>query len=266
MNWRILSMYVALLWSSAAFCAPSPEDLAAHKVAGERLVLWIRTAQKNRDYSLLKTPETVGLIKEVSDAARILRTGAYKPAEIQSLLDTCAHATMASVLLVGVNPTAQLTPPAAEQHEQAETVAAMDRNAVLYQDELKQLQPFMVRCMAKVIPPLTAFTASLKPEELTDVRRQGIVMIRSGLMQVYPGVLQMVVDPRYRNDFKTALLEALAETSVHFATVMQLPERQRLHDSIAAAAARATSAQQIHLTRIAHALSADTCEGLCAVR
>lgn len=263
---RRLGMFVMMLWSSAAFCEPSLEDLAAHRVAGQRLILQIQTAQKKHDASLLKTPETVRLIRVVSDAAHILRSGSYSPGDIQGLLETCYGAIMASVLLVGGDVNAQQTPSPAPHLKQAETVALMDHNAVLYQDELQQLQPFMVRCMAKVIPPLTAFASSLEPAALTDVRRQGVVMIRSGLLQVYPGIVQMMGDPRYSDDFKTALLEALAETSEPFASVMQLSERKQMHDSIAAVAASATGTHQTQLSRIAQALSADTCEGLCAIR
>lgn len=142
----------------------------------------------------------------------------------------------------------------------------MSRNTVVFQDELKQLQAFLVRCMARTIQSLTEFALSLKHGELTDVRRPGIAQMGSFLWQVYSDALQMLADPKIRDDFETALLEALAETSAHHASAMPLSERKQMHASMAAAAARATGTIHVFLSRIAEALSANTCEGLCAIR
>ena len=266
MNSRTLGMCVVLWWSSVAFCAPGPADLAAHKEAVARLVQLIEGAQEKRQVSLLKTPEAVRLIKDVSDIAGVLRPGSYTPAEIGPLIHTCGGANKASVALLLFGLTGQTSQPVPKAQAKAVMAALIDRNSVVFQDELKLLQPFLLRCMAKAIQPLTAFTSSLKPAELTDVRRQGIAQMRSGLLQVYTGVVQMVFESRYREDFKAALFEALAETSEHFSAVMQLPERQLMRDSIMAAAGHASGADQVYLTRLARALSSETCEGLCVVR
>ena len=101
-------MCVIPLWSSAAFCTPSPDDLAAHKEAGARLAAWIETAQAKGQISLLKKREVMRLVKSVSDAARILRAGSYTSAELGTLLDTCDVANRASVSLMLFDPKAQL--------------------------------------------------------------------------------------------------------------------------------------------------------------
>jgi hypothetical protein len=254
---------VILLWSSAALCAPAANDLAAHKDAGTRLVTLIEAADKT---SQLKTPQVTALVKRVSDDARMLRQASYTVADLGVIDDVCGTANKASVSFMLFGLKSQVNPADPQQQAQQKLIALMNQNTVVFQDELEKLQPFLLRCLAREIPLATQFVASLKPEELTPVRIQGLMGIRSGLLQVYSGVLQAANDTRFREDYRTAMLSVLAETSARFASVMDLSLRRRLLDAAQAAASKASDPYKPYLTRIATGLSSESCDGLCAVR
>jgi hypothetical protein len=266
MKLRAPLMCVILIWSSAEFCAPSLDDLVAHKEAGARLTALIQTAQEKNQISQLKKPEVMSLVKSISDESRVLKPGSYTSDELETLLDICDVANRASVSLTLFDLKTHLNQTMTQPQLQAEAVALTSRNTAVFQDELKELQPFLIRCLAKEIQPMTQFMASLKPADLTDVRRQGLAQLRSGLLQIYSGALQAANETGYRDDYRIALLAALAETTVHFVSIIQLPERKQLHDLVTIASSKIGASYKVHLTRIANALSNDICEGLCAIR
>jgi hypothetical protein len=255
-----------LLQSSTLLAAPTANDLAACKEAGARLTAMIETAQRSGGaISQLKSAEVMRLVKIISDEDRILRADAYPVTEMESLLDTCDVANKASVSLMLFNLKTRLDPTANQQQTQAAVIQLASENIAAFQDELEEIQPFLLRCLAKQVQPMVQFIATLKPAELTAVRRQGLAGARTGLLQIYTGALQAANDPRYREDYRLALLGALAETSVHFARILELPARKELRDSMKGAASKSAGAYKLHLTRIADSLNNETCEGLCRI-
>lgn len=265
MNCKIPWMCMALFCGSTALCAPSPVDLAAYQNAGARLLTLIATAEEKGQVAELRTPEFMRLVKIVSDEERVLRKDPYPINELGSLFDTCDVANRVSVSLSLFGLKGRLDPKKTGQEMQAAIVSLANSNIVAFQDELKEVQPFLLRCMAKEVQPMTQFMSSLKPAEFTEVRRQGLVQSRSGLLQVYAGALQVANDATYRDEYRISLLAALAESSAHFASVMELHTRRELRDATRIAAFKATGAYKVHLVHIGQALSNETCDGLCAI-
>jgi hypothetical protein len=246
--------------------APTADDLAAYKEAGARLTSLIETAQQRGGaINQLKSSEVTRLVRVISDEDRILRADAYPVTEMESLLDTCDVANKASVSLMLFNLKAGLDPSANPQQTQAAVIKLANENVVAFQDELREIQPFLLRCLSKQVEPMTQFIATLKPAELTDIRRQGLVGARKGLLQIYTGALQAANDPRYREDYRLALLGALAETSAHFARILELPARKELRDATRVTGSKSAAAYKPQLTRIADSLSNEACEGLCRI-
>lgn len=266
MRCGVLWACATLLWSSSTAAVPSPSDLAAYKNAGARLISLIASAQERREIAQLKTPEATRLLKAVTDEERILGAGSYAADELGTILDICDVANKVAVSLMLFDLWARVDPKKSEREIQASVVSIMNSNIVEFQDELKELQPFQLRCLAKEVAPMTEFVSSLKPVEFTEVRRQGLVGVRSGLLQIYSGALQAANDARYRDDYRVALLAALAETSAHLVPMMELPVRKDLRETARTAAVKATGAYRTHLTHITKTLSEETCDGLCAIR
>jgi hypothetical protein len=256
---------VILLWSVTAQCAPGANELAAYKDAGARLGVLIASAQDARDRQQLKTPEVMSLVRTISDEERILGTGAYSMAELDTLMEICEVANKAVVSLALFDLKSQLDPKGTPEQTQAAAIPLMTRNIVAFQDELKEIQPFLFRCLARQIPPMTQFIASLKPAEFTDIRRQGLRGARSGLMKVYFGAIRAGTESGIRDDYRNAVLTSLAETADAFASIVEVPARRKMQEAMLEAAAKATGEQKLYLTRIATAFGGEQCDGLCAI-
>lgn len=255
--------------SAAALSAPSADDVLAHQQATADFTALIETAQQSGQAAALQTPEAMRLVNVISDDARMLKTGTYAPAELGPLLDVCGRANRSTMMLALFDPHAVAQPNTAHPKPaqlQAQMTERMNRNTLLFQDQLKALQPFLVRCMAKVIPPMTEFTQALPAADMTETRSQGLARTRSGLLQVYAGTLLLANDTAYRTDFRLALLAALAENTTDFVSVVPIPKRRQLLDATQAAAAKASAPYKANLTRIAESLDNGVCVGLCAVR
>jgi hypothetical protein len=195
----------------------------------------------------------------------MLRAATYTPADIGGLMDICAVTTKATVSLMLFGLKSHLNPTQTPQQMLPEVVALANRNTIAFQEVLQQLQPFQLRCLAKEVEPLTAFVASLKPADLTDIRKQGLAQVRSGTMEVYTGGLLAANDTRLGAQYRASMLATLAETSGRFATILELPVRRQLRDSVRTAASQAPDAYKGYLVRIADSLSSETCDGLCAI-
>lgn len=260
-----LMLLVFALWSSTAFGVPSTADLDAYKEAGARLLMLIEAAENKKDIKQLKTPEVMGLVSHISDESKVLRTDQYAASEIETLSDICDVANRVSKSLIRFDLKANLDPRANQQQIQALQIAQMNSNSLIFQDELKDIQSFLLRCLAKEISAASLFVASFKPEEFTDVRRQGLAQMRLGLSMVYTGAVQSATDTRYSDEFRLSLLAALAESSDSFASVTELTVRRQLHAMVVAAATKAEGQYKHHLERIAGSFSGQTCELLCSI-
>jgi hypothetical protein len=257
---------VMLLWSSTALCAPSADALAGYKDAGARLAALIASAQDAKERQQLKTPEVMSLVATISDEARMLGTGAHSMAELGTLMEICDVANKASMSLTLFDLKSHLDPKGTAQQQQAAVIPLMNSNTLAFQDELKELQPFLFRCLASQVPPLTEFILSLKPADFTAVRREGLLGARSGLMQIYVGALRVGSEGQVRDDYRHAVLEALAETAATFASIVELPTRRKVHEAMLVAASKATGPDKLHLTRIATAFGDVRCDSLCAIQ
>lgn len=263
---RWMCVILSMLWSPVLLCSPSAADLAVYKQTGERLVSLIEAAQAERGVPQLKTTEVMDLIRGMSEESRILRRGSYPESEVGTLIEVCGLANKVSVSLVLFELNEHISAGASQAETRAKVFALMHRNTLTFQDELQVIQPFLLRCLAKQLSAVSQFAASLSAEEITDVRRQGLATMRSGLTQLYVGVVVTANDARYSDAFRLSLLTALAETSGVFASAIELPVRRQLHETARIAASQSDQPYKRLLSRIVRALSRESCEELCAFR
>jgi hypothetical protein len=144
-------------------------------------------------------------------------------------------------------------------------VPIVTNNTLAFQEELTKLQPFLFRCLARQVPPITEFILALKPVELTAVRRQGLSQMRSGIVQTYAVALGVATEARCNKEYRLALLLSLAETAGSFATIMQVSDRKRIADSLSAASLTAQEPCKVWLDKIASKFYSRRCEGLCKI-
>lgn len=253
----ISAFCLAMLWVAPAAADPTAADLAAHRAAGEQLGALIGGAREQGDRPDLETAEAAGLIEIISNAQKVLRPGEYDPDELGDLLAVCQVANQVAVGLVlfGVTPEQMARP--------GEVATVASRNTEAFQSQLARVQPFLLRCLAKEVPALERFMATLAPEEMTDVRKDGLKQARAGIFQIYVGTLQAANDVRYREDYRLALLSALAETSDRFVSIITPEVRRELLGLVRAAADQAQGPSEVHLGEIARQLADESCGSLC---
>jgi len=137
------------------------------------------------------------------------------------------------------------------------------RNLLTYQDELSELQPFEIRCMARQTPLLARFIERLKPEEITPVRLRGLEQGRRGIDGFFLGTLISANDISLSEHYRASILKALAETASEFVPIMKQDEREKLELTARTATNNAPVSLKGYIEAIAKNLAQSTCEGLC---
>lgn len=263
---RLLLLMAVSLYSASALCAPDQSELAAYNHDIDQLMMRIDAAQEAGDPSKLKTPEIMSLALSVSDEDKLLRSDGYPVAELPTLLGICnaTNKVLTSLMMFGLKE--EVDSSQEMEQVQARMVALSERNMLFFQDELREIQPFQIRCLARQVHPLSEFVASMPSEQFNDVRRQGLAQMRTGFVQMYTGTFQASTDNRYRGDYRLELLEALADSSDALSSALGLDTRKKLKESARVASGNAPEPFKDDLERIIDSLGAKTCEGLCTVR
>lgn len=241
-------------------------DVALYRQTSERLLALIEAAQADGDPSRLRTKEVLALVGSVSSDSAVLESSVSGEFELEMLTEICGLANKMSVTLLFFGAKAHISSVATQEQMQTELLSLMTRNTLDFQDHLKELQPFLLRCLARKLPALSQFVAELRPDEITDVRRQGLAKLRSGMTQLIVGGIAAANDSRYSERYRLSLLEALAETSPVFAQSMEPAVRQQLHALTSAAASQAQRPYKRPLDQMERALGASSCNALCALR
>jgi hypothetical protein len=257
-----LALAAATVAAQAQEAAPAT-PAAAYQAAGGRFATLVAAAEAADSPALLQGGEGAQLVAELADAPRFLEGRAWDVPQLGELLDLCARSNQAVTALAQFELKSRVDPKAAPQKQEAQAAALFERNARTFAAELAQLQPFLIRCETAEVAPMTRFVAGLKPEQLTDARRQGVVQFRGGLAELFGGVLRGAADERYDEAYRRAVLEALARGAPELAGAMQVAQRQALWPEAEAARKAVPEDFGPALSAVTAALRDVRCEGLC---
>jgi hypothetical protein len=168
-------------------------------------VALVSAAELSHSRKPLQGKEVAFLVSELSDERRFLRSGAYAAGEIGRIVELCGMADQAMMSLALFDLKSHVDPKGNPQAVARQTIALMEANAQAFGTQLEHLHPFFVRCTAKEVPPIAEFTVSLKPEQLTEERRKGLEQVRTGMVELFVGVLRCVNDSKYDERYRAAL-------------------------------------------------------------
>ncbi|MDO8926873.1 MAG: hypothetical protein Q7U94_08190 [Sideroxyarcus sp.] len=227
----------------------------------------------------LSDTESAKIISVLSDSERFLNAASFQLADLEALGAVCdkAQSVTAPYLFLGLFDLRKELDSEKDPQVAAKKISALvEKNTLTFQDELERLQPFTFRCLAKQIPLMAQFLASLPSEQLTDVRRAGARQMRGGISQMYLGVLQLANSNVYSFSYRIKLLEALAETAPVYSSALTPDARKQISDFafyaktiatlIPASAPSGDSANVVKfLSQISDAMAGSTCEKLCAI-
>jgi hypothetical protein len=255
-----------LAWSGIAASAPPVEILNAYREAASRFSSLIAEAEAGKKASQLRSPEFEKLVGILSDEQTMLVAGTDPKEGIGADLEVCGIVNKAVASLALFDLKDNIAKTEDQQKLMSDFNGMMNRNVLMFQDELKALQPFLFRCMAKAIPKLERFVASLDREQLTDVRRGGVVKMREGILMTFDGGLAAANDATLREDYRSALLSVLAETAEAYASVMKLPERKKIAEAMGSAALSGDERYKPYLILIARAFRSEECSAICKIQ
>ncbi len=244
--------------------AQNPTQRAqAYLDAGAQLDQRIARQATQKHMPRITEPETAALLAVLSDRDRFLESAPYGVGDIGELMAICGEANRVTMAYALSGLKEQMDGTADAEAITRQMVQLMARNIQSYQPELEQLQPFLLRCLARQVQPMADFMATLPAQELTPVRMAGLQQLRGGLMNAYAGHLQSVDNPALSMSYRTRLLGALAENSPLFAAALLPASRQHIAQAARALLDKAPADSRADLQAIAVAMDTTDCTGLC---
>jgi hypothetical protein len=261
-EWSKALLFLWLFIGTIAIAAP--QDIDQYLEASAKFEALVSESAKQRKMPRLKEKQAADVIFVLSDIQRFLNSYTYQIKDVDLLMDICGKANAAVMSYALFNLEANLDKRDDPQLIALKVQKLMERNIQTFQDELARLQPFQIQCMATGIPLISEFVESLKPEEMTDVRRDGLKKWRYGVFGMYVGWLQSINNPQLSKSYRLIILQSLADTASAFAPSLQLPVRKQILDF--AKSVQSVSSNDFHLplAKIIQAMSDMSCEGLCA--
>jgi hypothetical protein len=203
------------------------------------------------------------LIATLSDSHHFLDTTTYHLKDLNVLLDMCGNANAAVMSYALFDLKNTLDPKSDQTTIQLQIAKGIERNTLIFQDELELLQPFMIRCVAKQVPLLNEFAASLRPEEFTENRHAGLQRFRNGVFAIYSSVLQTTNNSLLRESYREKVLQAVAENSALYSSTLKPEERRKILDLAKSSQAATPGFLQKYFDKITYAMAEVSCDGLC---
>ena len=265
MNRRMIWVLPLLAWSGIAASAPPAKALSEYREAASRFSSLVAEAEAGEKVPQLRSPEFKKLVEILSDEQTMLAASTEPEDDIEADLELCGITNNVIVSLALFDIRGNVPKTEDQQKLMSNFEVMMSRNLLIFQDELKELQPFLIRCLAKAVSKVDRFLGSLDPDQLTDIRRRGVVKMRKGILMTYSGGLAAANDTTLREDYATALLSVLAETAEAYASMMPLPERKKIAEAAGSAALSKDEQYQAYLISIARAFRSEGCSTICKI-
>lgn len=262
MNKYILAIVAIFSCSSVATFAQDTNDYFS---ATQELEQLIRTDAQKRTMPRLENSRVAELISILSDSHRFLDSKKYHVKDIEELIEICGGANNAVMAYSLFDLRNRIDPEAPPPLNALQVQKLMGENIATFQDELKQLQPFVIKCLAKEASLLPELIESLKPEALTDVRLSGLQQFRAGILGSYYGFIQIAGNSALTESYRARVIQALAETAPQLSKVFQPEARRQIIDLIDYINAQPTTPEAFHhyLKVISDAMNKATCIALC---
>ncbi len=255
----IKSMALILLYAGVTTIAYA-QDFASYFSASQAFEQLVAETSLSGNMPRIGNKKAADLIATLSDSQRFLDSATYQLKNISSLTNMCDKANAAVAAYAFFDLQNAVGEPKTAAIKMAKGV---ENNLLIFQDELEHLQPFVIRCMAKVIPLHSEFLLSLKPDEFVETQRAEFLQSRNWVFRIYRGVLRIANYPAAKMSYRTKLLQAAAETAAQYSSVLQPATRQQIFDLVKSAQITAPETLQESLEKIANAMAETSCDGLC---
>jgi hypothetical protein len=212
----------------------------------------------------LSDPVATKLITTMSDHRRFLNAHDFSVPVLGELMDMCQTATRVSVSYLLFDLDKHIDKAIQNPIDiTRRTIDVAARNAVTYQDEITPVLSFQYRCLAKVVPLLNTFFATLKPEEFTSIRRDGLIQARRGVFTSFVGVVQTSTEAAISLHNRRLMFNVMAEVTPFYSQILDLPARKQILEHLNSRAGSIPSEFSDQYQQVVKDLGSSTCEALC---
>ncbi|MBS1197770.1 MAG: hypothetical protein H6R18_1555 [Proteobacteria bacterium] len=257
-----MRVFLVLLFASSISMAHA-QGLPEYLSAARELDSLVIEATNNNAMPRVTDIKVAQLVSVLSDSDRFLNSTAYETKDLGDLVEICGKANAISMKYALFDLKKAIDPKTDQKKIVLRVQQVMEKNVLAFQDELELLQPFLIRCMAKQAPLMNDFMLKLKPEEITEIRVQGIRQARNGTYNMYMGFLQSLNFKGIKASYRLKLLRALSETAERYSAILQPEARQKIGDFAKLVQLSAPEPFRSDLKTIIEAMSATACDGLC---
>jgi hypothetical protein len=203
------------------------------------------------------------LFSILSDHKRFLHKRKYGLKDVAELSLVCRKNTelLMHYMMFGVKEALQDTRDPQQIIEVLQILAA--KNSIVYQNEAMAFLPFSVYCSARLIPLASEIMSSLKKEEITEIRLQGIRQMKAGIFNIYEGLLRVLNQIEINHAHKLYLAKALADSSEQYLSFIPLDERAKIIAVVKETQKASAPDVRRQLDKIITTLSSKECGWVC---
>jgi hypothetical protein len=271
-SWWCLCVSTVAAFAAPAFAAVEEQALQAQQAAAARLIALVNEAgqaegEQAARLKRLRTDEFVSLVEAVSDERRLIGSEPVPLAESGRMFEVCnrAQGVMNAMVFFESGKGGQSNEKAEMDYDDPASIALIQRNVIVFQGELSRLQPFLLRCMAWLLPTIDAFVTGVAPEDLTSGQREGVRQLRAGVVMMYAGAIPTLAAESLGDDYKRAMLAAIVESADVYAAASRLVDRKQINDDLRSQRGKVPAAYVAGIDRLIAAFSTTACTGLCVI-
>ncbi len=137
------------------------------------------------------------------------------------------------------------------------------KNAIQFQDEIVRGEAFAAHLSAVMLTALGDFAAQIKPEQMTDQRREGLKQLRLDIVEQAQAAALVLRTPGLSLDNRKLLVDALADSADEIAAGSTRFDRDGFSAIATSVEATLSPAEKERMESFADAMDRQDCKGLC---
>jgi hypothetical protein len=259
-----VAIVFALMATAPAHAQPQPPTPQARVLAQAINTISLAIGNPNDDRAPLKVgdPNVMAALGTITESIAKLGTPELPISGFATFDAICNRLNQVSAQfrLIGSKALLSVQPP-----DQAKLEAHFSANILRYRDEFALLIPAVARCQAAHLPALEQFWVQLPADQKTEQRREGLRLMRTGMMQMFQGLFVIGTETHQSDAHRRSAIEAAVDMAPNMVRALPVPRRKELLAQLETAQPKLPVATQPLVQRIQQSLSQTVCEGLCLV-
>lgn len=249
----LLSASICLGLSAGRAKAEMPSNASElAKTGNEKFDALTAQVRAKGDLPRLLVPTEAQVLESFWDMKALIGSAPYRKADLTPLMGLLEKRTAVMNQYVTFTPNGVSQPDA-------------DRNLSVFQDEIFRSTHAMLLIAAATIPALQDMIGKRKPSELNKQATDGVRQVKSGLIGLVNGSMEMITHPGLKPENQALIVNALADSANTLAGGTSVKERAGLTQTAQSVLPSLQPEMQDRLQTFMTALSKKGCEGICLI-